>query len=230
MDKNKDVEWRDIPGYEGLYECSEYGDIYSLISGRVLVAGDDGKGYTHLGLYKDKICKTYLVYRLVALTFIGELPHGLHTNHIDGVKSNNHVSNLEYITPLENTRHAIELGLVDNNGEKNPNRKLSEPDIPKIRKLLSLGEMTQKQIGEIFGVSRHAISLIKTGRTWKCVDGGKDLYLGEKQQKLSADKVRAIRSFLSDGIYSHKEIGDMFGVSKITISRIEENITWKNVK
>jgi len=230
MDKNKDIEWRDIPGYAGLYKCSECGDIYSLVSDRMLNPSDDGKGYYRVTLHKEGIQKTPWVHRLVALTFIGELPCGLHTNHIDGIKTNNNVSNLEYVTPLENTRHAIEIGLMDNNGEKNPNRKLSATDIPKIRKLLSLGKMTQKQIGKIFGVSRHAISLIKTGRTWKCVNGGKDLYLGEKQQKLSADKVRAIRSFLSDGIYSHKEIGDMFGVSKITISRIEENITWKNAK
>jgi len=87
-------------------------------------------------------------------------------NHKDGNKANNHISNLEYVTPSENCKHAYRIGLADERGERNPNHKLKEKDIPQIRKLLDEGVLSQREIGRRYGVTRGAIKCIKIGRNW----------------------------------------------------------------
>lgn len=101
--------WRDVAGYEGLYQVSDFGDVRSLgmwantrgggkrfVKGRVLKPGKDRGGYLLVNLYKNSKMKTHKVHRLVAQTFI-ENPYNLpEVNHIDEVKTNNQVTNLEW--------------------------------------------------------------------------------------------------------------------------------------
>lgn len=85
-----------VPGYEGLYEISNLGNVKSLRSGRLMKKSKNNVGYEMLTLTKDKTQKTYLIHRLVALTFIPnplDLPE---INHKDEVKTNNSVENLEW--------------------------------------------------------------------------------------------------------------------------------------
>lgn len=73
-------------------------------------------GYTH----SKKGTQNFLVHRLVAKYFIHEIPKGMFVNHIDGNKLNNHVRNLEIVTPKENTLHAMKIGLMSGQpGESN---------------------------------------------------------------------------------------------------------------
>lgn len=110
--------WKDIEGYEGLYMISSYGQVKSLDrfairkDGRknhypesVRYGHADQKGYLHVTLCKNGVQKTHLVHRLVAETFIpnpGNLPQ---VNHINEVKSDNRVENLEWVTCRENVNH-----------------------------------------------------------------------------------------------------------------------------
>jgi hypothetical protein len=68
-------------------------------------------GYFVVTLHALKKRRKIGIHRLVMDAFVGPLPPGMHTNHKDGVKTNNKLSNLEYITPLENSRHAAAMGL-----------------------------------------------------------------------------------------------------------------------
>lgn len=94
--------WKDIPNYEGLYEVSNFGNVYSVRKKIRLKPGDNGYGYLSVVLCKNGIQTNYKVHRLVMLAFIGEPPAGCEVNHIDGNKSNNRLDNLEYITSSEN--------------------------------------------------------------------------------------------------------------------------------
>lgn len=120
--------WLPIKGYEGLYEISSFGRVKSVEHkvAHPSVLGNGGmmtvrermrrpnimKGYHCIALKADGKTKVYRIHRLVAEHFISAQPTPEHQiNHIDGDKSNNHVSNLEWVLPVENTRHAIRNGL-----------------------------------------------------------------------------------------------------------------------
>lgn len=99
--------WKEIAGYEGLYEVSDLGRVKSLNYNhtgkeKILKSGKDRGGYLQVVLYKDGHEKTVKVHRLVAEAFIPN-HQGLETvNHKDEVKTNNVVSNLEWMTRGDN--------------------------------------------------------------------------------------------------------------------------------
>lgn len=78
-------------------------------SGIVRKLGVHTKGYHLVVLYREGVVNTYRVHRLVALAFISNPENKSDVNHIDGVKSNNSVSNLEWNTREENVRHSIDV-------------------------------------------------------------------------------------------------------------------------
>jgi len=100
--------WKDIPGYEGLYQVSDCGQVKSLarkgcLKERILKPGLNTRGYPTVDLSKDGKKKQFSIHRLVALAFL-EGDNTLTVNHIDECKTNNHVSNLEYLTRGDNAR------------------------------------------------------------------------------------------------------------------------------
>ena len=104
--------WKDIIGYEGLYQVSNYVRIKSLYTNppKTMKQVKSSTGYYHIQLYKNKRPETVAIHAIVARTFLGE-SNGNEINHIDGIKANNNLSNLEYVTRSENQLHAIHLGL-----------------------------------------------------------------------------------------------------------------------
>lgn len=122
-----DEVWKDVIGYEGLYQVSNKGRVKSLITpGKkrhhmkemILKQTYDNYGYLQLNLHKNGTRCSRKVHRLVATAFI-EKPDccPLTVNHKDGVKTNNSVYNLEWCTNRENLLHAHRNGLINNKGE-----------------------------------------------------------------------------------------------------------------
>lgn len=99
-------EWRDVPGYESRYSVSNHGRVW-LKRYRRISRLKPGRGYFFFVLSKANKQATTGVHRLVMLAF-QPIPNAdeLHVNHIDGNRGNNHISNLEWATPLENNRHS----------------------------------------------------------------------------------------------------------------------------
>lgn len=104
-------EWRDVVGYEGLYQISNLGRVRSLghdtwHPGRVLKPVLDGKGnYYQVVLHKDKKIKHFQIHRLVAIAFLPNPDNLPQVNHKDECKTNNIVSNLEWCTISYNSRY-----------------------------------------------------------------------------------------------------------------------------
>lgn len=224
-------EWRDIPGYEGLYKISKDGDVYSVISDILLKTHMRKDGYLAFGLYKDGKRKTCYVHRTVALAFIGKRPDGLCVNHKDGVKTNNRVDNLEYITQGENVEHAVRMGLSNYKGENSYFSKLINSDINKIRRLLDSRKFSVLEIAKMFDVKANTIYRIKHGTTWAHIktDGDFDLEF-DSRYKLNEYIVSDIKGLMGSGEYSQNEIAEKFGVSPQTISNIKSGRTWGEVE
>jgi len=164
-------EWRPIPRFEERYLCSEYGDVFSLYSGREISNRMSSNGYIRVNLYLNAHHRTANVHTLVAETFLGKRPKGMQVNHIDGVKTNNHASNLEYVTPKENLAHAVGLGLYSSVGESNPSSKLTEDEVLDIYKTAMRGDIPQEEIAIEHSISESLVSAIKTGRVWGYLTG-----------------------------------------------------------
>lgn len=109
-----DEIWLPISGYEGLYEVSSLGRVRSLprprAKGGPLALPPDFHGRLHVTLYKAGVQKVAQVHRLVANAFLGPLPPGMETRHLDGNPVNNAASNLTYGTRSENQHDSIRDG------------------------------------------------------------------------------------------------------------------------
>jgi hypothetical protein len=114
-------EWKPIQGYESRYEISNKGRVRSLDfkdawsrnrKGKVLIPSLDKRGYPRVSLSFNNKSKCFRIHRLVAGAFILNLHKKRTVNHIDGVKINNLVSNLEWATNSENLSHAYRTGIT----------------------------------------------------------------------------------------------------------------------
>ena len=183
----KKESWRDVVGSGGFYQVSDLGRVRSLdrkisslgrsnkkylrlIKGKLLSPSLCGAGYLKVYLGKVGGNRYAMVHRLVCDAFLKPLRGGQVTNHKNGIKTDNRLSNLEIITQKENIKHAKEsLGVryldFDKKGSGNGRAKLSDKSVRKIKKLLKSG-YTQKEIGLMFGVSQVQISSINCGNSW----------------------------------------------------------------
>lgn len=165
-------EWRDIKGYEGKYRVSNFGRVKNVETGNILNPFPTRVGYLEVNLYPNDSPRYnhHSVHVLVAEAFI-EKPNTdkkLEVNHIDGIKTNNHVSNLEWATHAGNIIHAIETGLKPRVSEKVA--KLTEDDVREIRQRYKEGNITMRELAEEFGVADNTISNIINRKSWKHVD------------------------------------------------------------
>lgn len=127
MSISKIEVWKDIPEYEGLYEASTLGRVRSkegkktiksngeirVWKVRVLSQKVNKKDNMHrVDLWKNGKPKTWLVHRLIALTFLPAIEGKNYVNHIDGNRNNNELENLEWCDHTENNNHAFDSGLI----------------------------------------------------------------------------------------------------------------------
>jgi hypothetical protein len=171
--------WKDIKGYEGFYQISNLGRIKSLeryrkyrgnfkaiVRERILKLKVDKEGYSHVSLSKRGDVKFFKVARLVAQAFIINCNNYPQVNHIDGNKSNDLVSNLEWVTASQNCQHAYDIGLsIPQIGEKHSQVKLNKEKIKDIRFLHKLG-LKDKDIAKIYYISRRHVNDIVNRKTW----------------------------------------------------------------
>lgn len=172
--------WKDIRDYEGLYKISNLGRIKSLeridYSGHKLEENlisicKSGSGYMCVNLCKNGIQKSHRLHRIIAITFIPNPNNYNQINHLDGIKLNNRIDNLEWCDNSRNQRHAFEIGLkIMPKGENHWGSKLTKNDILKIRKLYNDGFWPSDIQGEFENISVSNISQIARNKTWKHID------------------------------------------------------------
>ncbi len=122
--------WLWVPDSERRYAVTDSGKIISTAYGkcRFIKQFNSGNGYLKVRLRSGHRYKSTATHRLVAVLFVSGRCEGDQVNHKDGDKQNNHWTNLEWVTCLENTRHAMSLGLVPR--RKHPIRAITGISIP----------------------------------------------------------------------------------------------------
>ena len=166
--------WLSVIGYEGAYEVNNIGEVRRIgkgrgvkTGGRVLKQTNHKQGYKAISLHLHNRCRTFLVHRLVGLTFLGPIPKGHEVNHKDGNKRNNRVENLEYVTRPYNMAHAVIIGTLNNSGANNPSAKLTAEQVKEIRRQYQFGGGPgYKALAGEYGVTWEAIRNIIKRRVW----------------------------------------------------------------
>lgn len=97
--------WFNLIGYEDIYMIDISGRIKNVKTQKILKP-DTAKGYKRVTLSKKGITKRFFIHRLVAMNFIKNPLNKKYVNHKDGIKSNNHINNLEWVTSSENEKHS----------------------------------------------------------------------------------------------------------------------------
>lgn len=172
-------EWRPVVGREGLFEVSDQGRVRALPyemrhwcgraipkPGGIVSQSRHSGGYSVVSLRDNR---KHYVHKLVMAAFVGEPEGRIDVNHINGDKSDNRLSNLEYCDRLHNVRHAIATGLQDNAGEGNGMNKYSADAIRRAHQMVRSGTSTA-EAARVTGVSESVINQVFSGRLWKCLN------------------------------------------------------------
>lgn len=157
--------YKDVVGYEGLYQVSNLGNVKSFKkdkNGVLLKPGKNTSGYLFVILYKNINKKCITIHRLVMLSFKKNISNKLEINHINGVKYDNRIENLEWCTSSENQLHAYKIGLKTAKGENHNRSKLTNEQVLLIRN----DNRTHKEIAKDYNVSKSTIWHIKHKRLW----------------------------------------------------------------
>jgi hypothetical protein len=223
-------KWKPVIGYEGWYEVSSRGHVKRIRGGSGSRAGQklavrlSRHGYPRASLSRKNKVKDVKVHHLVLEAFVGPMPQGKVCNHKDGNKQNNHVDNLEWVTPAENIRHANDILMVQH-GERNSRAVFTENDVVEIRSLARQG-LTSRAISARFGARNRQIRKIVSGEQWPHIPGA----TGKRPitKKLTESLVRQIRQAISDG-ETHCSVSTRFGIATATVSQIRNLKTWRHI-
>ena len=223
MTNNANIIYKDIPGYDGLYRVSNFGDVKSCSRDVFTGSGDkrriiklkekrlnpsNRKGYKVVNLRKDNKTLTIGVHQLVLWAFVGVQQKGIEVRHLNSNPSDDRLENLRYGTKSENMQDAVELGTLVFSRSK-----LSRKDVEEIAK----AKGSLKEIALAFNCHPGTVQAIKTRKSFK--NFVKEInYTPRKKIELSSDALEKIR----DKNIPRQEVAKIFNLSINQIKRIRK--------
>lgn len=222
-------EWKQIGEFPD-YAVSNTGKIKRLVESRTggrheglikkTQIGD--RGYPRTTLYRGNHHKNKDIHVLVLEAFVGPRPENHEPHHKDGVKINNNISNLEWVTPSENIRQNYEMGLrvsTKLSGQEIGTSKLKDEEVYLIKKLLASKIVNQSMIAKMFKTGQPHISSINRGTSWKHIycKG----FESSEPNRLKEEEVYLIKKLSANGKFGQRLIGKMFRLGQQKISQIK---------
>lgn len=216
----------DFLGFDKYAACTT-GKIYSIRAGRYLKETNNPRnGYNSLMLAQDGKRETWLVHRLIALAFLDNDQDKPCVNHINGVKTDNRVSNLEWVTYKENSEHMIDMGLKPSC--VNTYRTLSDETAHTICKLIG-DSWRNKDIASLLNVDRQTVANIRLGHVYPDISRQYDFSNTlPSRRKISTEKLVRICEMLQEG-HSYGSIVKEVHVSTATVSKIKHRVTGRYI-
>lgn len=234
-------EWRDVVGYEGLYQVSNYGRVKSLgrvverkngrpltVKERILKAGNGHGGHKVVAFSVDGEIRSFQVHCLVLEAFVGPRPaeDGVRWEacHWDGDPSNNAAENLRWDTAKENSADRIR--------HKTTGFKITPDQAEEI--LLACKSEEYAAIADRFGISKVAVCAIAKGQAWAHIRRdiprtGRGVVRGERVTgaKLMPEDVIEIRRLCES--MKQKDVAEMFSIDQSAVSNIIRRRNWKHI-
>lgn len=201
------------------YLISDKGQVVNKRTGKKIKQSKNEFGYLTVKLLDpvDGSWKTRKVHRIVAEVYIENPENKPEVNHKDGVKFNNHIDNLEWVTSKENKDHGWATELYTARGEKHPDAILSEDVVHEICRLMEEGARNI-DISRAFGIDKDWISHIRCGDIWKHISCDYDINKKRVERK-SPETIIKVAELLELG-WKDKRISEHLGISYREVNRI----------
>ena len=175
--------WKDIKGYEKIYQISNLGRVKRLSywhkvglknvsityrTERILKQSCDSNGYKQVCLTKNSKKKSHSIHKIMAIVFIPNSENKKQVNHINGIKTDNNIENLEWCTYHENLKHAMKNGLRAT-GERHGATNLLNKDVIKIRELFEAKKYSIKELAKKYNIAYSTMHQIINKKYWKTI-------------------------------------------------------------
>lgn len=166
--------WKNVVGFEDKYIVSNKGNVKRLghfyenerWGIRFLKEMNLKQTVSRHGYLMTSVMKSKSIHRLVAIAFIPNPENKPEVNHINGIKTDNRVENLEWVTPSENQKHSFKIGIKSTTGSKHALAKTSEAEVVEMRLKFKQGDSIVS-LAKKYGLKYMATYMIISGRTWK---------------------------------------------------------------
>jgi len=213
------------------YLVSNLGRVKNVTTGKFKVPRVTSDGYLRMTTYPSR--KTTGIHRLVLKTFEPNINcDNLQVNHINGLRDDNRLENLEWVTSKENANKRVFV--QDLKGENNPSSILSDTQALEIRNNYD-ESIRDSEIATHYNVSRSIIMKIRNGTSYTHVGGNimeKGRYTGSQGSKVHTallDETDVYKIRFETSSYTTRELSDKYAVSISVIQRIRKGTTWKHV-
>jgi len=158
-------QWKPVVGFEGLYEVSDLGRVRNFRHKGILVGGIKRNGYRQYVFRSNMKHSYHLAQKLVLEAFVGPRPPGNQCRHLNGIKTDNRLSNLSYGTPKENQHDRRAHGTWIS-GSSVKTAKLTDDDVASISSRYRFRKVTYSMLAAEYDVCKCTIANIMQGRTW----------------------------------------------------------------